>query len=817
LHDRSHVINCASPRDARKERTDGRIPPMSLARLPVSAKSQVTATSHSRLPTARLPRLLRLTATGVDAETFAISVAQGLSQHPRRLSCRYLYDARGSELFDAITRQPEYYLTRAESAILARHADEIRALVGASALIELGSGSSAKTRHLLDAWTRRDPASTYVAVDICGPVVAASCETLRAEYPQLDVRGIAGSYEQAMPWLASLSPLTLAFLGSTIGNFDDDELDEFLERVRGHLVPGDHLLLGIDLVKDVAALEAAYDDSAGVTAQFTRNLFERMNGELGAGLDLDQIDHVAYYNEREERIDIFARFRREAVLRLPAIGRSFRIAAGEMIQTEISRKFRIDDMSLRVSRHGFDTVREFVDGERRFALLLFRLLAPAQDESSERRDAARALEAGRARTLELVAPLRDVDLERQHSPLMSPIVWDLAHVANFEEQWIARALGEPSEDGGERARRDHLYDAMRHPRRTRAALPLPSRDECVAYLARARQRTRRALATADVAASDPLGAQGYVYWMIAQHEAQHQETILQTIQLASLAYEPHRRAEGGARSRFVPPQGLDGAMVLVPGGEYGIGTDDRRVAYDNERPAHVVRLERFLVDAAPVTSGRFLEFVRDGGYRRPELWSEDGWRWLRDTGVRHPGGWIAHGSGWLERSFGRVAPLDPSRPVVHVSWYEADAFARWAGKRLPTEQEWEVAAAIDPERGIARRYPWGDAEPTPEHANLDQRSFAPLPIGCYPRGRSFFGCEQMIGDVWEWTASDFAPYPGFVAFPYREYSEVHFGHGYKVLRGGSWATRPVAIRNTFRNWDLPQRRQIFAGFRCAAS
>ena len=142
--------------------------------------------------------------------------------------------------------------------------------------------------------------------------------------------------------------------------------------------------------------------------------------------------------------------------------------------------------------------------------------------------------------------------------------------------------------------------------------------------------------------------------------------------------------------------------------------------------------------------------------------------------------------------------------------------ARWAGKRLPTEHEWEVAAAIDPERGIARRHPWGDAPPTPEHANLDQRTFLPLPIGAFPAGRSFFGCEQMIGDVWEWTSSDFAPYPGFVSFPYREYSEVHFGKGHKVLRGGSWATRPVAIRNTFRNWDLPQRRQIFAGLRCAS-
>jgi iron(II)-dependent oxidoreductase len=144
------------------------------------------------------------------------------------------------------------------------------------------------------------------------------------------------------------------------------------------------------------------------------------------------------------------------------------------------------------------------------------------------------------------------------------------------------------------------------------------------------------------------------------------------------------------------------------------------------------------------------------------------------------------------------------------------AYARWAGKRLPTEAEWEKAAAWDLETRVARLYPWGDEPPMDEHANLDQRTFAPAAVGAYPAGRSFFGCHQMLGDVWEWTASTFAPYPGFEAFPYREYSEVHFHRDYKVLRGGSWATQPVAIRNTFRNWDLPQRRQIFAGFRCAA-
>lgn len=790
-----------------------------VARLPVSTQRATTARVSERARPERgqpLARLLTLTESLPGKETFALSVALGLSRHPRQLSCRYLYDAQGSALFDRITEQPEYYLTRTEAVLLREHAGEIRRVVGDSTLVELGSGMSTKTRHLLDAWTRRG-AAAYVAVDICKSVVADSCDGLRDEYPGLDVRGIAGTYEQAMPWLGSFSPLTLAFLGSTVGNFDDAELDEFLGRVARHLQAGDHLLIGIDLVKDAATLEAAYDDAAGVTAEFTRNLFARMNRELGAGLDLDGIEHVALYNERKERIDIFARFVREQVLELPDLGCSFRIAAGEMIQTEISRKFRIEEMVARIARYGFEPVRSLTDADARFALLLLRRGPAADDRARLRLELARELGAARARTLELVGPLRDADVERQHSPLMSPIVWDLAHIANFEEQWIERACRIESEDASERARRDHLYDAMRHPRRTRAALPLPARVEGLAYLERVRERTCDQLARAALErADDPLLADGFVYWMLAQHEAQHQETILQTIQLAGLDFEPHIRDARDERAAGVAPHGLDARTAFVPAGEYLMGTDDRRLAYDNERPAHLVSLAPFRIDAAPVTAGRFLEFVRDGGYRRAELWSEDGWRWLKDAGVRHPAGWIANGTSFLERSFGRVAPLDPGRPVVHVSWYEADAFARWAGKRLPTEQEWEVAAAIDLERGISRRYPWGDDPPREGRANLDQRSFAPLPIGSFPEGRSFFGCEQMLGDVWEWTSSDFAPYPGFVAFPYREYSEVHFGHGHKVLRGGSWATRSLVARNSFRNWDLPQRRQIFAGFRCAA-
>jgi iron(II)-dependent oxidoreductase len=235
-------------------------------------------------------------------------------------------------------------------------------------------------------------------------------------------------------------------------------------------------------------------------------------------------------------------------------------------------------------------------------------------------------------------------------------------------------------------------------------------------------------------------------------------------------------------------------------------------ANDNERPRRTVHLGPFEMDRLPVTNGDYAQFVADRGYARPELWTEPGWEWRMRNRIERPLYWSADGA---ERHFDRVASIDPARPAMHVSWYEADAFARWAGKRLPTEAEWEKAAAWSPGASEPRRQPWGDEPPTHELANLDQTAFSPAPAGAYPDGASGYGVLGMIGDAWEWTSTDFDGYPGFRAYPYEEYSSVFFGLGYKVLRGGSWATRPRVVRNTARNWDLPERRQIFSGFRCA--
>jgi iron(II)-dependent oxidoreductase len=246
-----------------------------------------------------------------------------------------------------------------------------------------------------------------------------------------------------------------------------------------------------------------------------------------------------------------------------------------------------------------------------------------------------------------------------------------------------------------------------------------------------------------------------------------------------------------------------------------MGTDTEAWALDNERPAHQVDLPAFHIDAGPVTNAAYVEFLAAGGYDDQRWWSDPGWAHRQAAGLSAPMHWQRDGDGWAYTRFGRTEPVRGDEPVVHVCFYEAEAYAAWAGRRLPTEAEWEKAARHDPATGRSRRYPWGDDTPEPRHANLGQRHLSPAPVGAYPDGASPAGVHQLIGDVWEWTSSGFRGYPGFTAFPYREYSEVFFGPDYKVLRGGSFGTDRSACRGTFRNWDYPIRRQIFSGFRCA--
>ncbi len=756
---------------------------------------------------------------------FALSVAQGLDGRPRRLDASYLYDGAGSALFDRITEQPEYYLTRAEDRLLEQHAAVIREAAGPSTLVELGSGASLKTQRLLDAWSLAGP-STYVPVDVDAQAIEHACSALRARYPdssRLALQGIAATYERALSALHGTGKMTLAFLGSSLGNLGWQEYPAFCELVARSLSPGDHFLVGLDLVKDPARIEAAYNDQAGVTAAFTRNLFARMNRELGTRIPESAIEHVAYYDRERERVEIFAQALQEFSIQVPALGREFRIARGERILTEVSHKFRPQAFIATLERLGLHSTWHAAS-DQEFGLFLFskpraqrvaRQPEPALEQLAQ-------LSAQRARTVQIVAPLSDVDLERQHSPLLSPIAWDLGHIAEFERQWLLPSASEsesgPSAFDDEFAR---LYDAMRTPRAARSQLPLPPLSEVWKRLRSVRQRVEESCTSSqrEAVSTPTLPAGDFSLALVVQHEAQHQDTILQAIALRDdLEYRPAFASNDAVR----PAQRPVTERVLIPGGPFLMGSNDRSFAYDNERPAHEVNVPSFWLARAPVTNSQYLAFMAEGGYHERKFWSEAGWAWLAQTDCEAPAHWRLTGKGdrhslsnWRALVFGRLESIEPEGIVLHVSFYEAEAYARFAGGRLPSEAEWEKAAAWDPAQGAARRFPWGDSPWDSTRANLDQERLHPALVNSYPEGASAYGCLQMLGDVWEWTDTWFDGYPGFESFPYQEYSQAFFGTQYRVLRGGAFVTRAVVARNSFRNWDLPERRQIFSGFRCA--
>jgi iron(II)-dependent oxidoreductase len=416
----------------------------------------------------------------------------------------------------------------------------------------------------------------------------------------------------------------------------------------------------------------------------------------------------------------------------------------------------------------------------------------------------------RVRTLELIEGLSEAELMGPRLPIVNPMRWEIGHVGWFHEFWTLRhARGEtPIRSDG-----DSLYDSFRIPHDTRWDLPLPAMRETLSYVAEVLERQLERLSSCELGSMDV-----YFHRLGVFHEDMHDEAFTYTRQ--TLEYRHPRFAI------FDPRVACDAGPlpgdIEVPGGGFLLGaSEDLPFVFDNEKWAHRVEVTPFRIARAPVTNAGFAAFVEDGGYRRRELWSAEGWAWRESVRAEHPVYWRrASGGRWERRHFDRWVALEPHRPVIHVAWYEAEAWCRWAGRRLPTEAEWEMAAAGELTRDgrLAERkrlYPWGDEPPTLDRANLDGRALGCIDVAALSAGDSAFGCRQMIGNVWEWTASDFLPYPGFVVDPYKEYSEPWFGN-HKVLRGGCWATRPRLLRNTWRNFYTPDRRDVFGGFRTCA-
>ncbi len=424
---------------------------------------------------------------------------------------------------------------------------------------------------------------------------------------------------------------------------------------------------------------------------------------------------------------------------------------------------------------------------------------------STARELAQRLQAARERTLLLASDLDGGQLLGPRLAIVNPPLWEIAHVAWFQEHWclryrspgnLARSLIEDA---------DVMYNSAIAAHDTRWDLPLLPFDAVLRYLAATLERVLERL---EREPENP--ALLYFAELAACHEEMHCEAFTYTRQ--TLGYAPPPGIASAAATGGAWP-----GDVAVAGGEFLLGAPTGSgFVFDNEKWAHRVHLAPFSIARAAVTNSEFAAFVDAGGYARRDWWSDAGWEWRNSTRAVAPVYWVRQERTWHHRVYNRLEPLPPYAAVIHVNWYEADAWCRWAGRRLPGEAEWEQAAASTPHDLHGKRtYPWGEAAPDATRANLFGACNTPSDVAAFEAGDSAWGCRQLLGNVWEWTADWFNPYPDFVRDPYQEYSEPWFGN-HKVLRGGCHATSAPLLRNTWRNFYTPDRRDVLAGFRTCA-
>jgi len=419
------------------------------------------------------------------------------------------------------------------------------------------------------------------------------------------------------------------------------------------------------------------------------------------------------------------------------------------------------------------------------------------------------LQDARSRTYELVDDLDQQQLIGPKLDTVNPLRWEIGHVAYFYEYFILRQLyGHESLLGNQQA--DALYDSISVPHEARWELPLLSMTQTKQYMRGVLDSLCERLTTANASQQD-----SFIYQFGVFHEDMHNEAFLWGRQSLSYPTPVFANSIDASAERAA---GAYSGFVEIPGGKFKLGAaPDADFMFDNEKYAHEVQVESFEIARAPISNVQFAEFVAAGGYRQDQYWCEEGLNWKQLNKASHPGYWIADGTDhWLMRRFDQTIALPDHEPANHINWYEANAYCRWAGLRLPTELEWEVAALGEKASygGLSttkRRYPWGNTI-QPSFANLDGRAIGCVDVAAFSEGDSAFGCRQMLGNVWEWTSTTFQPYSEFSADAYKDYSQPLFGTT-KVLRGGAWTSRSRMVHGTCRNFFEPDRWDIFSGFR----
>jgi dimethylhistidine N-methyltransferase len=755
---------------------------------------------------------------------FGQDVRAGLTSSPKRLPSRWLYEGAGSELFERITHLDEYYPTRAELAILVEHASSVAVISGARTVVELGSGASDKTVLLLDAFDQLGQLSAFVAVDGAEPVLRRSVVDLASHYPKAAVAGLAADFGDMTAPLMEGTARLVAFLGGTVGNLAPMERKGFLSHLAELLENGEHLLVGTDLVKDPVRLLTAYDDPGGVTAAFERNVLSLANARLGANFDLDRFSYVVRWDPTAEVIEMGLRSEGAQDVTVAALDLLVHFEDGEELLTEISAKFTLWGIAEEISAAGFAVVEQWQDPMGDYALTLpprvtGRSRATAAHGSNEQRSQGDVPKPTweryreiRAWTEALARPLSGEDQSIQSMPDVSPTKRHRAHVTWFFEQFVVGPNCSGYRPMDERF--SYLFNSYyegagpRHARDKRGLLSRPGVGEVAAYRQTVDEAMERLLS------SGPSPSVTALVELGLHHEQQHQELLLlmdvkHVLSMNPLvpAYRPDPMAATSGRVR--EPRGeteQTSGWVRHPGGLVEIG-HDRPVGsrgaidfsggfvFDNESPRHKAWLNGFALADRLVTAGDWLAFMDDGGYERPDVWLSDGWAINVTEDRRAPLYWSEGTEGWEVYTLAGRLPLDPTVPVVHVSYYEADAFARWAGARLPSEAEWETVAmsSAGPDHGALRLHPRG-ATPPPVSGAM----------------------RQLYGEVWQWTSSAYLPYPGFrtldgVAGEYNG----KFMVGQDVLWGSACITPPGHTRPSYRNFFPPAARWPFAGVRLA--